>query len=130
MLVITEQVSAAFTLAVCRYPPLGKQHHKCKDFDNGKQQVLCYLVLTFPCRARGTHFPQLLGHSVQTRRCCLQAGVQSAISLVSVWDITKVFMQFIDQHISFQCTSVIESGFWMCPFEVNTKEYFYLAAPS
>lgn len=83
----------------------------------------------FPADPVYVCFPQLPGHSVQTR-CCLQPGIQSAISLVSVWEIKKVFIQFIYQHISFLCMSVTESGLWIRPFEVNTKEYFCLAAPS
>lgn len=50
ILVTTEQVFAAFTLAVCWYPPLVKHHHRCNDFDDDKQQQLCSLVLTLPCR--------------------------------------------------------------------------------
>lgn len=91
ILVIREQVCAAFALGVCRYPLLGKYHHRCHDFDDNKQHNLCSLVVTFPCRACVHLLP---GHSVPTGRCCLQPGIQSAVSLVSLWDIKKVFIQF------------------------------------
>lgn len=93
ILVITEQGSAAFALVVCKYPLLGKHHHKCNDLDDDEQQDLCSLVMTFPCRVCICPLPHLRSHSVPTRRCCLQVGSQSAVSLVSAWDMKSVFIQ-------------------------------------
>lgn len=94
ILVTTEKVSAAFALAVCRYPLLGKHHQRCNDFGDDNQQDLCSLVVTFPYRACVRPLLQPAGHSVPTGRCCLQPGIQSAISPVSIWEIKKVFIQF------------------------------------
>lgn len=96
ILLTTEQVSAASTLAVCWYPPPGKHHHRCNDFDDDKQQHSRSLVLTLPCRAS----PPCAGPLCPNQETLPMTATQSGITLVSMWDIKKFYIQFMYQHSS------------------------------
>ena len=82
-----EQVSSAFTLAVDRYTPLGKYHHKWHDFLD-EQQRLHYLLLTLPYRVV---LPSLSPAMSKTNAACTPVQGYSRLCPVRFRKQAKMF---------------------------------------